>query len=151
MMTRKINAVLLVGLIGTPIAGSLFGIDYGRAIWGDDQIWWTPKESALSIDQTRASFRIYLEDEPLDDHLARSSLTALGQDGMAYFVTPDLIKVRLNNWDRTKASLLHTAVYSAFALGASLACLVLGLIQFFAEPAVPQRRVAGGQARSIRR
>lgn len=148
---RKLNIALLIGVVGTPIAGSLVGMDYGRAVWGNDQIWWTPQEQALSLAETRDTFQIYLENEPLQDHLERMSLTGLGGDGMAYFVTPDLIKVRVNNWERVKASLLESAVYSAFALGISLACLVLGIVQFVREPPKPRRRVAGERARPIRR
>ncbi|NEV60463.1 hypothetical protein [Thiorhodococcus minor] len=150
-MSRRMNAALLIGLIGTPIAGSMAGMDYGRAIWGDDQIWWTPRTQALPLEATEDSFRIYLENEPLSHHLKRSSLTALGRDGMAYFVTPDLFRARINNWDRVKAGYLHSAVYSAFGLGVTLTCLVLGLIQFFREPPQPRRRVAGARPRTVRR
>ncbi|NEX21167.1 hypothetical protein G3480_12725 [Thiorhodococcus mannitoliphagus] len=150
-MSRRINAALLIGLIGTPIAGSMVAMDYGRALWGDDQIWWTPRTQALALEETDSNVRIYLENEPLRHHLERSSLTALGQDGMAYFVTPDLFRVRINNWDRVKAGYLHAAVYSAFGLGVALTCLVLGLIQFFREPPQSRRRVAGARPRSIRR
>ncbi|MBK1719126.1 hypothetical protein CKO27_15995 [Thiocystis violacea] len=144
------NALMLIGLIGAPVAGAQFGVDYSRAIWGDDQIWWTPATMALPLEQTRGSFQLFLDNEPIQNHLERRSLTALDTNGLAYFVAPELFKVRLNNWAPVKASLLHKAVYSAFALGVSLTCLVVGLIQFFRQP-LPRRRVVDGQARPIRR
>jgi hypothetical protein len=150
-MTRKMNALMLIGLIGTPIAGAQFGIEYGRAIWGDDQIWWTPKSMALPLDKAAGNLQLLLDKEPIQDHLARSSLTAIGPEGMAYFITPDLIEVQLNNWPQTKASLLHAAVYWAFALGISLTCLVLGLADFFRQPTPRRRPIHGQAARPIRR
>lgn len=148
-MTRKLNTLMLIGLIGTPIAGAQFGVDYGRAIWGDARVGWTPVATALPLERTAGSFQLLLDNEPFQDHLARRSLTALGPEGLAYFVTPELIKVRLNTWSQIKASRLHAAVYSAFALGISLTCLVIGLIQFFREPAPRRVRYAG--ARPVRR
>ncbi len=150
-MTRKMNTLMLIGLIGTPIAGAQFGVDYGRAIWGDDQIWWTPVKMALPLEQARGSVQFLFDDQSLQDRLASDPLTSLNAEGLAYFVRPEQFKVRLNNWSQAKASLLHSAVYWAFGLGISLTCLVLGLIEFVRQP-LPRRRVVDGQAaRPIRR
>lgn len=134
------NLLMMIGLVGTPIAGTQFGLDYGRAIWGETQIWWTPKEMALPLEQTGGHFQLTLDGEPLGNHLARNSLTALGSEGLAYFVTPDMVRVRLNNWPQVQAQMLHMAVYSALGLGVSLTCLIVGLVEFFRQPRLPRRR-----------
>ncbi len=137
-MKRRVNPLLLIGITGVSISGALFGMDYGRAIGGNPRIWWTPQEFALPLEQTADHFQLLIDGEPFAEHLARNSLTALGPEGLAYFVRPEMVRVRLNNWPQTQASLFHFAVYSAFGLGASLACLILGLIEFFQRP--PGRR-----------
>ncbi|MGQ9658697.1 MAG: hypothetical protein ACUVT0_01095 [Thermochromatium sp.] len=143
------NLLMIIGLVGTPIAGTQFGLDYGRAIWDLPQVEWTPVEMALPLEQTSESFQLLLDNEPLANHLARNSLTALGSEGLAYFVTPEMVRVRLNNWPQIqarKAQLLHMAVYSALGLGVSLTCLIVGLIEFFRQTPAPQRRPLDGQA-----
>jgi len=154
-MKRKMNLLMIIGLVGTPIAGTQFGLDYGRAIWGAPQVEWTPIEMALPLEQTSGSFQLLLDNEPLADHLARNSLTALGSEGLAYFVTPEMVRVRLNNWPQIqawKAHLLHMAVYSALGLGVSLTCLIVGLVEFFRQTPVPRRRPPEAQvARPVRR
>ena len=139
-MKRKMNLLLIIGLVGTPIAGTQFGLDYGRAIWGETQIWWTPLQLALPLEQTSNQFQILLDNEPLANHLTRNSLTALGAEGLAYFVTPEMVRVRLNNWPQVQAGMLHMAVYSALALGVSLTCLIAGAVEFFRQVPTPRRR-----------
>lgn len=141
-MKRKMNLLLIIGLVGTPIAGTQFGIDYGRAIWGETQIWWTPQQLALPLEQTSNQFQILLDNEPLANHLTRNSLTALGAEGLAYFVTPEMVRVRLNNWPQVQAGMLHMAVYSALALGVSLTCLIVGALEFFRQAPAPRQRAS---------
>ncbi len=151
-MTRKLNTLMLIGLIGTPVAGAQFGVDYSRAVWSDDQNnWWTPVASALPLEKTGGSFQLLLDGEPLQNHLARSSLTALGPEGLAYIVTPDLIKVRLNMRDAVQVPRLHAAIYSAFALGVSLTCLIVGLVRFFRQEPPPRRMSNARMRAPIRR
>lgn len=150
-MKRRVNPLLLIGLTGVSISGALFGMDYGRAIGGDPNIWWTPKELALPLEQTAGHFQILVDGEPLADHLARNSLTALGPEGLAYFVTPEMVRVRLNNWPEMQGSLFHYAVYSALGLGASLACLIIGLIEFFREPSRARQALDERRERSVLR
>ena len=154
-MKRKMNLLMIIGLVGTPIAGTQFGLDYGRAIWDPPPVEWTPVEMALPLEQTGGHFQLLLDNEPLANHLARNSLTALGSEGLAYFVTPEMVRARLNNWPQIqarKAQLLHMAVYSALGLGVSLTCLIVGLIEFFRKTPAPRRRPLDGQAaRPIRR
>ena len=50
--------------------------------------------------------------------------------GKPYQVAPDDVTVRLNNWHKIQASLFHSAIPSAFLLGASITCLAVGLVQW---------------------
>ncbi|MGR0481370.1 MAG: hypothetical protein ACTFAL_08225 [Candidatus Electronema sp. V4] len=47
-MTRR-NTLLLAGLIGTVVSGAIFSEQYGAAVWGRSDIWWTPMELALPL------------------------------------------------------------------------------------------------------
>lgn len=128
----KINAWLIFGIIGISLFGSQFGIYYYRAVWGNAEMWWTPKTMELTLNDTRNEFEIFLNDELLQDHLKRGSLSAIGSNRKPVQVVSDDIGVRLNNWHKTRASFLHTAVYMALLLGASLMSLVIGIAQMLA-------------------
>jgi len=128
-MSRNINPLLLIGIIGVTVFGSHFGAQFGRAVWGNQDIWWTPKSMALTLDETKDSFQVLIGGEPLARRLEAGALLAVGPQGERYKIVPGDIGVRLNNWPRVKASFLNAAVCSAFMLGVSFACLVLGLTQ----------------------
>jgi len=130
-MKGRINALLLIGIIGVSVFASHFALSYGRAVLGDRDMWWTPRSMAMPLPETRDDLHLFLDGEPLRDHLRRGALTARDPQGRSYRVVAEDIAVRLNNWHEVKASFLHAAVYSALLLGASAACLVLGLIQAF--------------------
>jgi hypothetical protein len=128
-MKKKINALLLIGVIGTAILAPQFAVKYGRAMWGNKDIWWTPGSLAYPLDETKQEFRLFLSDELLEDHLARGSLSAMDSKGRSYPVVSKDIKIRLNNWNKVKASFLHSAVFLALMLGVSITCLILGVAQ----------------------
>ena len=127
---RKINGFLIAGIIGVSVFGAHFGIQYGRAIWGNNDIWWTPKSMALPLSKTRHNFEIYLHGDLLQNHLDSGSLSATDARGERYALASEDIKVRLNNWQKVKSSMLHTAVWAAFMLGISLMSLIIGVQQF---------------------
>lgn len=129
---RRFNAWLLAGIIGVSLFGSQFGVYYGRAVWGSTDIYWTPKTMALPVNDTRQEFELFLNDELLQDHLERGSLSATDLNGQSSRVVPDDIVVRLNNWQKTKVSLLHGAVFMALLLGVSLMSVLLGVTQMIA-------------------
>ncbi len=85
---------------------------------------------ALPLGDTSRNFRLFIGGEPLLDHVERGTLTARDANGQAYQVSPDDIRVRLNNWPEVKADFLHSAVFSGILLGISLTCLILGLTEF---------------------
>lgn len=128
-MKRTMNALLFIGVIGTAVSGFQFALTYGKAMWGNRDIWWNPHAMALSLDETRQDFQLLLSGDILQDHIARGSLSAVDSTGQPYRVVSDDIKVRLNNWHKVRASFLHSAVLLAFLLGVSLTCLVMGVVQ----------------------
>ncbi|MBN2103571.1 hypothetical protein JW835_05965 [bacterium] len=126
---KKMNGWLLIGITGVAVFGSHFGIQYFRAVRGRNDIWWTPKSMALPLDKTRQNFEIFLNDETLQDHLARGSLQVTNPEGETRRIVSDDVTARLNNWYKTKASLLHSAIFPAFFLGISVMSLIVGVIR----------------------
>jgi hypothetical protein len=132
-MKGRINALLIIGIIGTAVTGFQFATQYGQAMCGNKDIWWTPASLALHLAETKNEFQISIGGELLQGHIDRGSLSATDKDGKQYRVVSEDIKIRLNNWSKTKASILTNAVISAFALGASLVFLILGIAQKVAK------------------
>lgn len=133
-MKNRMNALLLIGIIGMAVIGSHFGVTYGRAVWGNKDIWWTPMSLALPLEDTSQDFRLFIGGEPLLEHVERGTLTARDANGQPYQVSSEDIRVRLNNWLDVKADFLHSAVFSGILLGISLTCLILGLAEFIRSP-----------------
>ncbi len=127
-MRRRRHPLLLAGLIGTTVSGSLFAGQYGAAVWGRSDIWWTPMELALTLPAAANEFELYLSGELLQRQVERGALAVQGENGTMRPVAPTEIKVRLNNWQKIRAERLHGAVFAAFSLGISMTCLVLGII-----------------------
>jgi hypothetical protein len=130
-MRQRLNPLLLAGLIGTAVSGFLFAQQYGgAAVWGRQDIWWTPLELALPLSATASQFELYLGGELLQRQVERGALAVRDDKGAAMrLVAPAEICVRLNNWQKIRAERLHGAVFAAFSLGISLACLGLGVAQ----------------------
>ena len=127
---RIINAWLIIGIIGVCVFGSHFGIQYGRAMLGRKDMWWTPKAMALPLEQTRREFELFINNELLQSRIKQGTLLAIDPEGNAYPVVSENVTVRLNNWHKTKASFLHIAVFTALLLGISLTSLIVGAIQY---------------------
>jgi hypothetical protein len=47
MKKRTINACLLIGLIGVFTIGSTLFTHVYHAFWGEERIWWTPRNMSL--------------------------------------------------------------------------------------------------------
>ena len=124
---------LLIGMIGIFTCGSQFAVKYGQAIWGNQDIWWTPMQMALPLDDTKNEFAIFISGEPLQKHVDRGSLSTTDNSGKPFRVASGDIKVRINNWHKTKTSLLHGSVYPALALGSCITLFGIGLAQWIAQ------------------
>ena len=130
---RKLNGYLITGIIGMAVIGSHFGVQYGRAVWGNNDMWWTPKPMALTLSETRHNFELFVRGDLLQNHLRKGTLSAIDSQGESYRIVPEDIQVRLNNWYKVKSSMLHSAVLAAVLLGISVMSLVVGLKQLVAE------------------
>ena len=131
MIKKQINTLLWIGLIGTLIVGTSFITDVYRAFWGDRSIWWTHQAMRLPLEETRDNFDIYIGGETLRKHLSDRTLFSVDKNGKQYPIVSKDITVRLNNWDKTKASILTNTTISGFAFGVAITLLMMGLIQVF--------------------
>ena len=129
--TKKTNALLLIGLIGIFVFGTHFSIFYGKAMFGNKDMWWTPLSLSLSLDETKNDFRLLISGRTLQQHLQEETLFVDDPQDTTYKIVPEDIRVRLNNWNKVKASFLNSSVYAAFMLGISLACLIMGIAGYF--------------------
>ena len=132
-MKRRFNELLIIGLTGTIFFGSLFAGDYLGASESNKDNWWTPMSMALSLDQTRPEFELYLKKELLQKHIEKGTLLVANDGGNPSKLISGDIKIRLNNWNKVKAEKLKYAVFTAFFLGASIALLIIGLIRLVAD------------------
>jgi hypothetical protein len=132
-MNKRINPLLWIGVIGMLTIGTSFFIDVYRAFWGEDRIWWTPQAMRLPIEETKNHFELYIGGESLRKHLSEGTLFSVAKNGEQYRIVPKDISVRLNNWDKAKASILTNTTMSGFAFGVSITLLVIGLIQVLAQ------------------
>lgn len=130
---QKINGFLIAGIIGVSVFGTHFGIQYGRVVWGNNDMWWTPRSMTLPLSEARHDFELLVCGDSLQDHLNRNSLSATDAQGERYDLAPKDIAVRLNNWQKVKSTMLHAAVWSAFMFGISLMSFIVGVRQFFSE------------------
>lgn len=138
MVNNRINTFFWIGLIGTLLIGTSFITDVYRVFWGDQNIWWTHQAMRLPIDETRDNFELYLGGEPLSKHLSDGTLFSVDKNGKLYPIVFKDITVRLNNWNKVRASILTYTTMSGFAFGVASTLLMIGLIQFFQHGKKPR-------------
>ena len=82
-------------------------------------IWWTPPAMAATLNDSRDRVEIYAGDKPL---LARVTAQQLWirDDAGARAVRADEIRLRFNNWDRTRVARLPLLLVYAATLGAGV-------------------------------
>jgi len=115
-------------------------------VWGKGDMWWTPRSMALPLSETRNNFELLVSGDLLQDHLARGSLSAIDSQGERYRLASEDVEVRLNNWQKVKSSMLHSAVLSAFMLGFSLLSLIVGVRQFVSNGKTTEIKPDAGDA-----
>lgn len=123
----------MIGLTGTVFFGSFFAGEYLEVAKGNQAMWWTPMNMALSLEQSKTEFELYIQKEMLQNHIEKGTLLLAGEKRTPTKVTAGDVKIRLNNWHKVKAEKLNYCVITVFFLGASLALLVVGLIRFITE------------------
>jgi hypothetical protein len=123
----KINEYLLIGLFGLFTVGSNLAVHLYRAYGGDRTIWWTARTLPLNLDETKDVFELRIRSKPLQTHLAEGTLSVVNEEGIGEPVVSGDVAVRVNNWERVKASILANALLSGFLFGASVALLIAGI------------------------
>ena len=131
MLNNRINTILWIGIIATLLIGTSFITDVYRVFWGDKNIWWTHQAMRLPIEETRDTFELYIGGEPLAKHISDGTLFSVDKNGKQYRIVYKDLTVRLNNWNKVKASILTYTTMSGFAFGVACTLLVIGLVQFF--------------------
>ena len=129
MKKKKINPLILIGIIGVCTIGTNLAVQMYRAFLGPRDIWWTPKQMALPIEKTRNNFQVFINKKSLDQHLSDQTLAVVDSSGTPTRINSNDIKVQLNNWHKTRATLLAFNIPSAILFGVVLALLVMGLAQ----------------------
>ena len=131
MKTWQINPLVWTGLFGVLTIGTGFFIDLHQAFRGEQNIWWTNRDKGLSIELTQDAFELYVAGMLLQKRLEGRDLFLMDDEGITRPILSKDIIVRLNNWDKRKASLLTHTTMSGFFFGVAFALLVMGLIQVF--------------------
>lgn len=129
MRKTKLNALLIIGIIGVFTIGINFVIQIYRVFGSNQDIWWTATTMPLTIDKTKESFELSINGKTIQKHLAEGTLLALNDEGNQQSVVSGDISVRLNNWNKVKASILINALFSGVLFGAGITMFIIGLIQ----------------------
>jgi hypothetical protein len=133
MKQTRLNALLLIGIIGTFTVGATFAINVYRAFWGNQNIYWTARTMPLTIGETKNSFELFINKKSLHDHLSDGTLQAVLENGDQRSLVPSDITVRINNWHKVKASILAHSLLPCFLFSASFTMLIMGIIQLFSR------------------
>jgi hypothetical protein len=133
MKQTKLNALLLIGIIGVFTVGSNFSVHMYRAFGGDQDIWWTARTMPLSVDEIKDSFELFIDNKSIHKHLSDGTLQVLLKNGNHKRIVSSDINFRINNWSKVKSSILTNSLLPCFLFSASLTMLVIGLIQVFSK------------------
>jgi hypothetical protein len=138
MNKKPINPLLLSGLILLFTIGPIFITNVYRAFGRNQNIWWTPSSLALPAEKTRNDFQLFIGGKLLQKHLSEGTLFVLDKEGEKYPVSSKDVRVRLNNWYKTRSNFLAKAVSTGFAFGIAITLFVVGLIQTFVQKRKPR-------------
>jgi len=133
MKPVSINPLLLIGLIGFFTVGSSFFVDIYRAFYGEKDIYWTHQEMKLPVEKTGNDFQLFIAEKLLQNHLSDKTIYAIDKNGTQYPVVVEDITVRLNNWNKVKATILAKATFTGVFFGIALTLLITGLVQVFIQ------------------
>jgi len=123
-MHKRLNPLTIIGLIMVFTGlGHLL-----TAFLAPPEDWWTPRSLAEGLDESRARVRVLISGTPLADHLETGTLMVAGEGESPRPLTADEVRFRFNNWDRVRASLYFSAIFTASYTTAGVALLVVGLL-----------------------
>jgi hypothetical protein len=103
MKSKRVNELLWIGLTGMLIIGTSFAVDVYRAVWGDHTIWWTHQSIVCRLKKPRIILR-FTSEETSAKAPVRKNLFFADKRAKQFPVVSGTLTVRLNNWEKTKAS-----------------------------------------------
>jgi len=133
MAHKRINPLLLIGLIGTFIIGAHLVTNITRAFWGNQDTWWTARTMRLPFEESTDHLELYIFEKPFQKHLAEGTLFVKSAEGSHHPIEKHDVSVRLNSWYEVKASILANTLVTSFMCGIALTSLVLGLMQVLSK------------------
>ncbi|MCI5114712.1 MAG: hypothetical protein D3915_07230 [Candidatus Electrothrix sp. AU1_5] len=140
---KFINPLLLIGMIGVFTTGSSLYADLMQVFYGDHSIYWTQKDSPLSLEKTGNNFLVFIGEKRLQDHLNGKTFFAADGELVPYPVLAKDVTVRVNNWPSVKAQILNKTIFTSFAFGVNLTLLIVGLVQVILRWRIKQGRKKG--------
>ncbi len=129
MRKTRLNALIIIGIIGSFTCGGNLAVQLFRAFGQNQDIWWTARTMPLTIDETEESFELSISGKTIQKHISEGTLLAANDNDDQRPVVSGDVSVRLNNWNKVRASILTNALFSCLLFGASIAMLIIGLIQ----------------------
>ncbi|PLX51096.1 MAG: hypothetical protein C0613_01895 [Desulfobulbaceae bacterium] len=126
----RLNAFLIIGLVGLLTVGSALAVQLYRAFGGSEEdIWWTARHRPLELEQTKGAFELLILNKSIRQHVAEGSLYVVTDETSYGPLHAGDMAVRLNGWPKAQASMLAYALVPCFLCGASVAFLLVGLLQ----------------------
>jgi hypothetical protein len=87
-------------------------------------IWWTPAPMALSLSESQDRVEIYVRGKPVAAVLEARQLSVT-DEGRSIALSPQDVRLRLNNWDRVRVGRLPLLLLYAAAIGAGVLLVLL--------------------------
>jgi len=129
MKNKLINPLLLIGMIGVFTTGSSLTADLMQVFYGEQNIYWTHKDTPLSLEETGESFQVFIGEKRLQEHLNGKTFFAADGELVPYPVLAKDVTVRVNNWPDVKARVLTKTTVTGFLFGVNLTLMIVGLVQ----------------------
>jgi hypothetical protein len=125
--------LLLIGLIGAVTIGSNLYADLMLVFYGDHDIYWTQKDLPLPLEKTSNSFKVFVGEKSLQDHLDGKTFFAADGELVPYPVLAKDVTVRVNNWPAVKARTLTKTTVTGFLFGINLTLMLVGFVQMILQ------------------
>jgi len=125
MRKTRLNALIIIGIIGSFTCGGNLAVQLFRAFGQNQDIWWTARTMPLTIDETEESFELSISGKTIQKHISEGTLLAANDNDDQRPVVSGDVSVRLNNWNKVRASILTNALFSCLLFGASIAMLII--------------------------
>ena len=90
-------------------------------------IWWTPKALGLPLADTSDRVEVYVRGVAFQEHVKAGRVQLLTDTGTTP-VTESDVRLRFNNWDRTKAQRIPSLLRTGIGLGASGVLFLFGVL-----------------------